>query len=99
MPLKQIRVHKLLPKQAVLKSLLGQVASAIPSHIPSLTLSRQNCFVQLAHGLESVVGISNIVEFEPQKHLQNIFMSAACVEETNKVIAASNTLFIVKMYK
>ena len=60
-----------IPKQAVLKSLLGHVSSAIPSQRPSCTFSRQNCLVQLLHGLSSV-GNSKMVLLEPQKHLQNM---------------------------
>lgn len=82
-----------IPKQAVLKSLLGHVASAIPSQIPSSTLSKQNCFVQLAQGFASNVGISKTVEFEPQKHLQNIFISAASVIEMNNDINTNNILY------
>ncbi len=62
-----------------MKSLLGHVSSAIPSHKPSWTLSKQNCFVQVEQGFKSVVGSSNTVELEPQKHLQNILISAAHV--------------------
>lgn len=83
----------ILPKHAVLKSLLGQVASAIPSQMPSFTLSKQNCFVQFAQGFGSMVGISNTVELDPQKHLQNILMSAACAIEMNSVVIV-NILFI-----
>lgn len=79
-----------------MKSLLGQVASAMPSHIPSLTLSKQNCFVQLAQGFESAVGISNMVEFDPQKHLQNILMSAPCAKEmSDPTSAVDRKVFIL----
>lgn len=66
----------ILPKHSVLKSLLGQVASAIPSQRPSCILSRQYCLVQTEQGLKLVIGSSNIVELDPQKHLQNICISA-----------------------
>jgi hypothetical protein len=65
-----------LPKQAVLKSLLGQVSSAMPSQIPFSTLSRQNCLVQFPQGF-SIKGNSKIVLFDPQKHLQNMIGLAA----------------------
>jgi hypothetical protein len=86
-----IRFHgnQYLPKQAVLKSLLGQVLSAIPSHRPSFTLSKQNCFVHIAQGFVSSFGISNTVELEPQKHLQNMLISAASV--INKRLEVINT--------
>jgi hypothetical protein len=66
-----------LPKHAVLKSLLGHVSSAMPAHCPSCTLSKQNCLVQLKQGFWSFKKSSNTVEFEPQKHLQNVFISKA----------------------
>lgn len=61
--------------------------------MPSSTLSKQNCFVQLAQGFWSNVGISKTVEFEPQKHLQNIFISAASAIEMNNDINTNNIFF------
>jgi hypothetical protein len=62
----------------------------MPSQIPSFTLSKQNCFVQLPQGFGSSSGSSNTVELDPQKHLQNILMSAACIETINMLIIYSN---------
>lgn len=74
---KDIKSVKDSPKQAVRKSLLGQVSSAMPSQMPFSTLSRQNCFVQREQGFDSLVGNSKMVLLDPQKHLQKVTGLAA----------------------